>query len=339
MIAIHTKSGSFAPVWVNFCRTRRIEYKAVDCFASDIMEQLRGCRALLWHWEHHDNTAALFARQLIASIEKMGLSIFPSSATCWHYDDKIGQKYLLEAIGAQLIPTHVFFDRDTALRWIEGTSFPKVWKLRGGAGSENVRLVRSADQARALVRRSFGKGWTHSRLSNLRERIWHFRRDRSFVSLVNIGRGLARAIIPHETHRNLPIQRGYAYFQDFIPDNRFDIRVVTIGERSFAIKRHAREGDFRASGSGRISYDVQDIPLECVEASFKIAAALSTQSIAYDFVFQEGRFLLVEISYAFSVPGYTRCAGYWDRELNWHQKPVLPEEFIIEDLIDEIHSI
>ena len=95
MIAIHTSSGNFATEWVAYCKEHRIAFKSVDCFASDIIGKLQGCDALLWHWHYHDFRAALFARQLVASVEQMGLVVFPSTATAWHYDDKVGQKYLL----------------------------------------------------------------------------------------------------------------------------------------------------------------------------------------------------------------------------------------------------
>src|SRR5690606_41519867 len=67
----------------------------------------------------HDALPILFARQLIASLEEMGIHVFPDLNTCWHYDDKVGQKYLLEAIGAPLVPTHIFYDRAAALAWAE----------------------------------------------------------------------------------------------------------------------------------------------------------------------------------------------------------------------------
>ena len=57
---------------------------------------------------------------------------------------------------------------------------------------------------------------------------------------------------------------GYAYFQDFIPENQFDIRVVVIGKRSFAIKRMVRKDDFRASGSGKIKYGKDNFDNEIV---------------------------------------------------------------------------
>ena len=67
--------------------------------------------------------------------------VFPNFNTAWHFDDKVGQKYLLEAIDAPLVPSYVFYSKEMALKWLEQTQFPKVFKLRGGAGSANVKLV------------------------------------------------------------------------------------------------------------------------------------------------------------------------------------------------------
>jgi glutathione synthase/RimK-type ligase-like ATP-grasp enzyme len=97
----------------------------------------------MWHWSHSDYRAQNFARQLIMSIERMGIRSFPNYNNCWHFDDKIGQKYLLEAIGASIVPSYVFYDKDEAIEWVNSTLFPKVFKLRGGASSLNVRLVKN----------------------------------------------------------------------------------------------------------------------------------------------------------------------------------------------------
>ena len=334
MIAIHTKSGAFSNEWVAYCEDNGVTYKQVDCFSSDIIRQLSGCKALLWHWPHHDYRAQLFARQLIASVEAMGLVVFPSAATCWHYDDKVGQKYLLEAIGAPLVPTHVFYDREKAMQWVEQATFPMVWKLRGGAGSQNVKLVKSRIAAQSIIQRSFGSGWKNSRLSPLRDRLWHFRRDKTLTSFMSIGKGAARAIFPHENDLRVTLQRDYVYFQDFIPNNDCDIRVLVIGERAIAIKRMVREGDFRASGSGAIVYDPAQIPQECLHLAFEVTSALKSQSCAFDFVRIKNKYAIVEISYAFSPAAYKVCDGYWDRSLVWHTAPVTPERFMIQDLLE-----
>lgn len=336
MLAIHTSSGSFVPGWIRYCEENSISYTEVDCFASDILEQLDGCDALLWNWAHHDYRAQLFARQLIVSVEEMGIRVFPNTATCWHYDDKVGQKYLLEAVKAPIVATHVFYEEDCALRWVERASYPKVWKLRGGAGAQNVRLIKSKREARRVVIRSFGRGWGNSRFHSLKDKIWHWRRDRTLRSFLNISRGIGRAIFPHEKNIRIPTQRNYVYLQDFIPENDHDIRVIVIGGRAFAIKRMVRKGDFRASGSGIIRYERDEIPEICIRIAFDVTRSLGSQCCAFDFVYSDGKWLIIEISYAFNLEGYQRCPGYWAENLEWREGPVTPEHFIVEDLLAEL---
>jgi hypothetical protein len=92
-----------------------------------------------------------------------------------------------------------------------------------------------------------------------------------------------------------------------------------------------REGDFRASGSGKFKYDQNEISKECVKIAFDISQKAETQSLAYDFVFSKGNPMIVEISYAYASTAYWKCPGYWDKSMNWHKEKVIPEFFIIED--------
>ena len=102
-IAIHEYAGSFSDRWIKYCDEKKVPYKLVNCYDSDIVSQLEDCQALMWHWNQNDYKAALFARQLTISLEKKGIKVFPDVNTAWHHDDKVGQKYLLEAIGAPLV--------------------------------------------------------------------------------------------------------------------------------------------------------------------------------------------------------------------------------------------
>ena len=103
--------------------------------------QLSDCDALMWHFNHKSPKASKFAKQLLFSVQASGKKVFPDFNTVWHFDDKVGQKYLLEAIGAPLAPAYVFYSKKEALEWAGKTSYPKVFKLRNGAGSDNVRLL------------------------------------------------------------------------------------------------------------------------------------------------------------------------------------------------------
>lgn len=158
-IAIHNSTSGFHPRWIKYCRENKIPFKLVNCYSNDIIDQLENCNGLLWHFHQNNPKDILCAKQLLFSLQQAGKKAFPDFNTMWHFDDKLGQKYLLEAIGAPLVPTYIFYNKADALKWIEETNFPKVFKLRGGAGSANVQLVQTKYQAVKLIKKAFGKGF------------------------------------------------------------------------------------------------------------------------------------------------------------------------------------
>ncbi len=329
---------SYAPKWIEYCKNNSIEYEIVNCYDNDIVEKLRDFDALLWHWDQLDYKALLFAKGLIHALDRDDFVVYPNVDTGWHYDDKVGQKYLLEAIKAPLVKSYAFYDKARAREWIENTTFPKVFKLRSGAGSFNVVLIQSKKEALRYIKRAFGRGFfPHSKSAVLRERVWHFKKDRNFKNFFKISYGIYRYIFPNKTYKNLPIERNYLYAQDFIDGCDHDIRVFIIGDRALTKKRFTRDGDFRASGSGRWSW--YDIPKECIEMAFEVSDKLRTQSLAFDFVKDIDGYKIVEISYVASVRGFPDAPGYWDRDLNWIEGSLRAEYFVIEDVVNRVKEI
>jgi hypothetical protein len=315
------------------------------------MQQVEGLKAFAWQWGHADASALLMARQVTFALEAKGLAVFPNAATCWHYDDKVGQKYLLEAIGAPLVPSYVFFDRESALRWIEHTSFPKVFKLRKGSASNNVRLVRSAREGRSLVARAFREGFNPvaSYFSDWRAKLALHRQKgempeqragplKQTALVVGILSRLPRSILgTAQVNRMLQKEKGYVYFQDFIPDNQFDTRVTVIGHRAFGSIRFVRKGDFRASGSGHDDCNPERVDLGCVRTAFAVTGKIGAQALSFDFVFGPGRQpLIVEISYVCPPYAISNCPGHWDETLNWHEGHMFSQDAILEDLLGSL---
>ena len=334
-IAIHKHSKGFGKRWVAYCEENHIPYKIVDCYQSDIIRQLEDCDALMWHFYHNDYRDMLFARQLLWSVQAAGKRVFPDYNTCWHFDDKVGQKYLLEAIGVPLVKSYVFYSKAEALDFIRSTSFPKVFKLRGGACSANVKLVKSASQARGLVHKAFGRGFpVFDRMGYFKERFNKFLNGKD--TLLGALKGLGRLIIPLKDINMIHREKGYVYFQDFIPDNTSDTRIIVIGDKAFAIKRMVRKNDFRASGSGSIVYSKEEIDIRCLKIAFETSAKLQSQCMTYDFVFdQDNTPLIVEISYGFSPSGYVDCPGYWDADLKWHEGEFNPYGWMVELVLEK----
>jgi glutathione synthase/RimK-type ligase-like ATP-grasp enzyme len=332
-IAIHHNPGSFSERWISYCRDNGIPFRIVTCFESDIVEQLEDCDALMWHWSNGDSKAILFARQLTYSLEAAGKKVFPNFQTAWHFDDKVGQKYLFEAIKAPFVPTYVAYSKHEALKWAEKSKFPQVMKLRGGAGASNVWLVHTKKDAKAQIAKAFGRGFKYtSVLGDLRTKITNGIRKKTLYAKIKRAPRTIWTLI--RTKRDMPIEKGYVLFQEFIPHNHYDTRVVVIGDKAFGIRRYCRTNDFRASGSGNIAYDKELIPLRCLSISFDVAKRLNLQCGAFDFVQDEqGHYLIVEVSYGFVMAGYDPCPGYWNDQLVWHAGRFDPQAWMVENLI------
>jgi hypothetical protein len=132
-------------------------------------------------------------------------------------------------------------------------------------------------------------------------------------------------------------ERGYVYFQDFMPANTFDTRVTVIGNRAFAFRRNVRPGDFRASGSGDLCHDPGRIHPGCVEIAFSVARRIRSQSAAFDFVFDpDQRPRIVEVSYCYVAKFIYQCPGHWDESLHWHDGPMWPQDAILIDVLDSL---
>ena len=332
-IAIHKREGSFSDRWINYCKKKSIPYKIVNVYKSNIIEQISDCSALMWHHHHGIYKDVLFAKQLSFSLQMAGKGVFPDFYTCWHFDDKVGQKYLLESIGVPFVPTHVFYSKDETLEWIDKATFPKVFKLRGGAGSSNVKLLKTKKEAIKFAKKTFGKGFKPFNTWENFIVTWrkYIKGETSFKGVLY---RFYLSVLSPKNSQMYPNEKGYFYMQDFIPDNTFDIRVVVIGDRAFAIKRITRENDFRASGSGKIVYKKEEIDERCVKISFDVNNKINSQCIAYDYVFDSNNNpLIIEISYGFSASAYDKCTGYWDSDLNWFEGEFNPYGWMITNLI------
>lgn len=332
MIAIHNdlKKSSFQHLWIDYCKENAISYKLVNAYSSDIIDELKGCTAFMWHHYQADARDLVMAKSLLFSLEQSGMRVFPDFNTAWHFDDKVGQKYLLEALQIDLVKTWVFYDTETAKQWIEQTSFPKVFKLRGGAGSQNVQLVHAAKEANALVKKAFGKGFpAYDGWESLQERVRKWRLGKA--NATEVVKGIVRLVQPPRYAKVMGNEMNYLYFQEFIPNNDSDIRIIVIDGKAFGIKRMNRENDFRASGSGFIRYEKDQIDEVFVQEAFAIHKKLNAQCIAYDFVYDANKKpLLIEISYGFANAGYNDCTGYWDENLNWYEGKFNPYGWMVE---------
>ena len=337
-IAIADRKGSFSDYWIKYCEEHTIPYKVVNPYDTDIVEQVSDCDAFMWHHHHASFGDTLFAKQLLFSLEQAGKVVFPNFRTGWHFDDKLGQKYLFEALGVRAAKSWVFYDKKSAYKWIETTDFPKVFKLRGGAGSANVRLARSKRQAKAFVRKALRRGFASSNPLFSAKTQWQ-----NFVKgqgrFYDVAKYIGLYLFPGlNGGRRMPRQKGYAYFQEFIPNDGFDYRLEIANNKAIAMVRMCREGDFRASGGHDDRYDASLIPQDVVEFAFECYDKLEVQSVALDIVREKesGELYLIEVSYCYGLDADEFEHGYWTRDGEHHRKPFNGVYWMIEEVIKAV---
>jgi hypothetical protein len=326
------RKQSFSNRWIELLPTLGHQVKQVDLFRPDFLEQLVGCDGLMW-WFAHLPFPRNFAKRLVAALDYGGqLPTFPNHRTCWHFDDKVAQAYLLRAAGLPMPRTWVFWREEDALEFCQQAQFPLVLKLAGGITSENVRLLRNQQEAKHWIERLFGVGVIALNWPTFRTRA------AMFAKVVSVGRMLAKGRRPV---RKNELQRGYFMVQEFLPGNEYDTRAVAIGNRGYAYKRFNRPDDFRASGSGLRDADPSKIDLDMVRLAFKVARSLGTQSIAVDGMYRGSHRVLTEISYYYE--GWIlheECPGHWllhgspeDGRLEWVAGNTRPEDAILDDFL------
>jgi glutathione synthase/RimK-type ligase-like ATP-grasp enzyme len=329
-IAPGGEAQSFSDRWKYLAAQAGVVVKNVDVFKPGALDAIRGCDGFMWRYGYNEPELG-FAKRFLSAVEHgMGIPVYPAWKTSWHFEDKIAQSYLLEAAGIPVPKTWTFWTEADALKFCRSAQYPFVAKLAAGIQSKNVTLVHDRAQAERLTKAMFGAG-VHT----------------LFQSKVSLKRAIGR-IKAVRTLRGLPIKRerrqlGYLYAQEFLPGNDFDTRVTVIGNRALAFRRFNREGDFRASGSGEISWDPSAIDLEIVQLAFTVARALETQSVAVDGLRRGDTRLLAEISYTCAARGaIAACPGHWTQDphgnLLWIEGQLRAEDAIFDDFVSRLEG-
>jgi len=335
-VAVHfeknIRDDNFAHRWITELERINIEVVRLNFLSPNIIKELKecGCQGAMWHWIHTPNEK-ISAHKILYSIEKyLGMQVFPNINTSFHYDEKVSQYYIFEALGIPRIPSWVFWDYQEALTFVNNTEYPLVFKLSVGAGSANVLKVDNRKEALGLVKLMFSTGiypYTFNEYKSGDDNIVG-----KIKKIAKILLNMNVSTIPY----HFLLQKNYVYFQKFIPDNKFDIRITIINGKAFGYIRENRQDDFRASGSGRLIYDKDKIPIQSVEIGFSLINRLSMQSIACDFLLENNNVLINEISYSYVSDLVCNCKGYWDENLKWHNKAYCPEELHIEEFVKRL---
>jgi glutathione synthase/RimK-type ligase-like ATP-grasp enzyme len=335
-IAIQNRAGSFSERWIEYCKNKNINYIIVNCYSNQIIEILKkeNITHLMWHINHASSKDLMLFPYVMNSADKIGIKTFPNFETRWHFDDKIAQKYLFESISAPYIESHVSYSKATAFSFLNETELPIVAKLKRGAGSTNVKLIKTKEEATDYVNTLFDKGILSSSkpLENINQKIRIAKKIKNPIQLIKKTIGFLKR---NKSERKLSLPEiGYVYFQKFMKNNSHDTRIIVVGDMAFGIVRYNSKNDFRASGSGKIGYDITKINIEMVKISFEITKKIGAQCLAFDFVYdQNNEPRIIEACFGFSIKAYDNCPGYWNDKLEFVEEKFNPQEVMISNFI------
>ena len=175
----------------------------------------------------------------------LGKICYPSTAHLMLYEDKTLEGYIAESAGFPLARTHISHQKDDALAMIKTLSYPVISKFETSSGSVGVQLVRNQRQAEKIVRQAF-------------------------------------SIYGRATHRLYQREKDVVFFQDFIPNDGYDIRCILVDNMAFGYYRKVLKGDFRASGMNQALW--HDLPEETIRIAWQMNQVIKSPILVVDMV-------------------------------------------------------
>lgn len=154
-------------------------------------------------------------------------------------------------------------------RDIDNLQFPLVVKPASGAVSTGVSLAKDANELLKSARKIM-------RTKTLRNELWDYGRYLKW-----------KGYIRESKYRNKII------VQTFVPNLSEDWKVLVYGKKYYVLNRKTRPNDFRASGSGLISYQ-ENLPEGFLDFAERTYNSFNVPNMGMDIAFDGKEFYLIE---------------------------------------------
>lgn len=249
------------PRWTKyfrFLRANGFEHEFYDVHSSRWMESAKDFQVII-----NLPTSSVYhleeLRRKFYVLERvMGIACYPSFEDLLLYEDKFLECYLCSIYGLPFVPTFITNSEQDAYQFVESADLPLVSKIVPGAGSTSVELLRTRRSCERVIRSSFSAAGRASHSPYFR-------------------------------------QKNYVYFQKFIENDGYDLRIITIDDMVFGYYRKVPEHDFRASGMGLV--EKRELPVEAMRIACRAHAAIGSPMLVVDMLRDvKGAYWIVELS-------------------------------------------
>ncbi|MDD3563782.1 MAG: hypothetical protein PHR32_08930 [Candidatus Cloacimonetes bacterium] len=250
-----------------------IPHTIIDLKKSDWLEQCEDLDIIVVAYESEPSRLNELQAKIGILDTYHGKLCYPSAKDLWSYEDKVRIFYLVKEHGLGHADTFISHDYEEAVEYTKKANYPLVSKIKTGSCSRGVELVKDKKRALQIVKQNFGLG---------RKALWTY----SF-------------------------EKDYVYFQEFIKDASYDLRISIVGDIIAGYQRRMPGKDFRASGAGLMARAL--LPQGAIMDALALKEKWDATVLGVDFVdsnnSQEHKIIEASISMGLDYPEYLENDG------------------------------
>jgi len=260
-----------------------------------------------------------YIEDIVLALELQGAKLIPNFPYFRAHHNKVFMEILRDSMNIDEIKNIQSRGFGTFEEYSKSDLFKsnKLTIIKPGSGtrSSNIELLNTQSKKRKYAHKI--------------SRSFTFENFKLWVSKIKTGR------------RYTPMSNNRCKFiiQNFIPDLKGDYRILAYGDKYYCVYRENRKDDFRASGSGKLNFEITP-PKGLLDYSKKIYEKFNTPFMSLDIGYRDGKFYLFEFQ-CLCLGQYTlekSSFHYKQNNSSWkrvYEKPDLERE-VTKTIIDFI---
>lgn len=235
----------------------------------------------------------------LETLRSAGATLVPDFSLFLAHEDKLMQSLLLEGTSLNYPVTHRVGTYEEGCDLLDDIDYPVVAKTARGFASSQVKEITDTDEGESFLKDNLERDYDFQK-GNILKQIYRKLRYGERYS-----KGVGRVI-----------------FQEKIADVDHDWKILIFGETAFALKRYTKEGDFRASGSGKFTFEERppDAVLDC---ALRAREQLETPWLSVDVISTGKECYIVEFqALHFGMYTYLKADNcYKKQDESWVEEP------------------
>jgi hypothetical protein len=273
-----------------------------------------------------------YIKDVINYLSKNENILIPTLDLLYCYENKGYQESIKKNLGIESLKVLSFSSKRELAEY--NIDFPVVLKPVEGSCGKNIFLVNDLDELIKCISKIEPRMSISEKVDLFRRK--YFRLNKKFLGFDDFN--YKKDYLQYKDYISYEIR---FILQEFVPDLKFDYKIIIMGEKYYVTKRLNRKRDFRASGGGRFTYDFKATD-ELLNYAKYIFECFDTPCLSIDVGFGNNKFYLFEFQAShFGIVTMARNKGYYKMtHNNWEFVPnkIIFEKELASSLILYLHK-